>query len=70
MFKPIKDNQQYEVVLERIYTLMQKDKEGSKESDELEILVILVKDYENEYFPIQKPNRIEAIKFRLEQMNF
>ncbi|HSV10999.1 MAG TPA: hypothetical protein VLI68_09535 [Hanamia sp.] len=49
---------------------MQKDiKAGSKESDELEILVILVKEYENEHFPIPKPNPIEAIRFRLEQMN-
>jgi HTH-type transcriptional regulator / antitoxin HigA len=49
---------------------MQKDiKAGSKESDELEILVILVKEYENEDFPIPKPNPIEAIRFRLEQMN-
>ncbi len=48
---------------------MQKDiKESSKESDELEILVILVKDYENEHFPIPRPNPIEAIRFRLEQM--
>jgi HTH-type transcriptional regulator / antitoxin HigA len=45
---------------------MQKDiKAGSKESDELEILVILIKEYENEHFPIPKPNPIEAIRFRL-----
>jgi len=69
MLRPIKNNQQYEEALERIYALMQKDiKESSKESDELEILVILVKDYENEHFPIPKPNPIEAIRFRLEEM--
>ncbi len=44
MLKRIKNNAQYEEALERIYTLMQKDmEESSKESDELEILVILVK---------------------------
>ena len=70
MLKPIKNNIQYEAFLERIYKLMQKDiKADSKESDELEILSILVKEYENEHFPIPKPNPLEAIKFRLEQMN-
>ena len=70
MLKPIKNNQQYEDVLERIYMLMQKNiKPDSKQSDELEILSILVKEYENEYYPVPKPNPLEAIKFRLEQMN-
>lgn len=70
MLKPIKNNQQYEDVLERVYMLMQKSiKPDSKQSDELEILSILVKEYENEYYPVPKPNPLEAIKFRLEQMN-
>ena len=70
MLKPIKNNQQYEDVLERIYMLMQKNiKPDSKQSDELEILSILVKEYENEHYSVPKPNPIEAIKFRLEQMN-
>jgi len=70
MLKPIKNNQQYEDVLGRVYTLMQKNiKPGSRQSDELEILSILVKEYENEYYPVPKPNPLEAIKFRLEQMN-
>jgi HTH-type transcriptional regulator/antitoxin HigA len=70
MLKPIKSNQQYEDALERVYTLMQKNvKPDSKESDELEVLSILIKEYENEHYRIAKPNPIEAIKFRLEQMN-
>ncbi|GAA0535554.1 helix-turn-helix domain-containing protein [Chitinophaga japonensis] len=70
MLKPIKNNQQYEDALARTYALMQKDIiPDSKESDELEILSILIKEYENEHYPVPKPNPIEAIKFRLEQMN-
>lgn len=70
MLKPIKNNQQYENALERTYELMQKNiKTNSNESDELEILSILTKEYENERCPVPKPNPIEAIKFRLEQMN-
>lgn len=68
MLKPIKSEKQYESYLERIYFLIQTDlKVDSKESDELEILTILVKNYEDTHFEIQKPNPIEAIKFRLDQ---
>jgi HTH-type transcriptional regulator / antitoxin HigA len=68
MIKPIKNNAQYESALRRIYLLMQKDlKVNSLESDELEILSVLVKEYENVHFPMPKPNPLEAIKFRLEQ---
>lgn len=70
MLKPIKNNQQYEVALKKVYLLMQKDiKPDSKQSNELEILSILIKEYENEKFPIAKPNPLDAIKFRMEQMN-
>jgi HTH-type transcriptional regulator/antitoxin HigA len=70
MLKPIKNSQQYEDALARAYALMQRDvKPDSKASDELEVLSILIKEYENENFPVPKPNPIEAIKFRLDQLN-
>jgi HTH-type transcriptional regulator/antitoxin HigA len=70
MLKPIKNNQQYEETLARIYFLMQKKLvPESKQSDKLEILSILVKEYENKQYPVPKPNPLEAIKFRLDQMN-
>lgn len=69
MLKPIKTKREYEAALQHIYRLMQKDlKTGSKLSDELEILSILVEAYEKKYYPIPPPHPIEAIKFRLEQM--
>ena len=69
MLKPIKNNTHYEEALGRIYELMQKNLEPeSKESDELEVLSILVKEYEQEHHPVPKPSPLEAIKFRLEQM--
>jgi len=69
MLKPIKNKKQYKETLTKVYDLMQKDiKPESKESDELEVLSILVKEYENAYYPIPKPNPLEAIRFRLEQM--
>ncbi len=41
----------------------------SSVNDELEVLATLIELYENENFPIGKPNPIGAIKFRMEQMN-
>jgi HTH-type transcriptional regulator/antitoxin HigA len=68
MLKPIKNNDQYEEYLERIFTLMQQDVEvNSAESDELEVLSILVKQYELEHYQVPKPSPLEAIRFRLEQ---
>jgi HTH-type transcriptional regulator/antitoxin HigA len=69
MLKPIKNESQYEDVLARIYVLMHKEvKEGSKQADELEILSLIVKEYEIKHCPVPKSNPIEAIKFRIEQM--
>ena len=70
MIRPIKNSKQYEEYLERAYTLMQKDiKPNSSESDELEVLSILIQQYEKENYPIEPPHPIEAILFRMEQMN-
>ena len=70
MLKPIKTNQECEQALELVYNLMQKNiKPNSKESDELEILSILIKEYESNVYKLPKANPIAAIKFRLEQKN-
>jgi HTH-type transcriptional regulator/antitoxin HigA len=48
---------------------MQKDlKPGSRLSDELEILSVLIEGYEEKHYPISPPHPIEAIKFKWEQM--
>lgn len=69
MVKPIKNEVQYDEALARVYELMQMEIEAdSNESDELEVLSILIKEYENEHYPMPSPNPLEAIKFRLDQM--
>lgn len=70
MLKVIKTKKAYEEALSRAYVLMQLDlKENMDEYNELEILSILIDDYEKKKFPINLPDPIEAIKFRLEQSN-
>lgn len=69
MLKPIKTEDQYHKALARVYELMQGEiKENSELSDELEVLSILVKEYELTHYPIPAPKPLEAIKFRLDQM--
>ncbi|MCX2839925.1 helix-turn-helix domain-containing protein [Salinimicrobium sp. MT39] len=65
--KPIRNEEDYQNALQRIDEIFDA-KRGTEEGDELEILAILIDNYENENFPIGMPDPIEAIKFRMEQM--
>ncbi|WP_316767830.1 type II toxin-antitoxin system HigA family antitoxin [Pedobacter frigiditerrae] len=67
--KPIKNEIDYEQALTRLEVIFDA-KKGSPQGDELEILGILIEKYENEHFPIDLPDPIEAIKFRMEQMGY
>ena len=67
--KPIKTEKDYNQALERLEVIFDA-KLGSPEGDELEVLGILIDQYENEHFPIGLPDPIEAIKYRMEQMGY
>jgi len=64
---PIKNENDYQNALDQLELIFDAKKETDK-GDELEILSILIDQYENENFPIDMPDPIEAIKFRMEQM--
>lgn len=66
--KPIRTKTDYNDALSHIGKLMAA-KLHSTQADELEILTVLVEDYERKHCPIDPPDPIEAIKFRMEQMN-
>lgn len=42
---------------------------NTKDGDEAEIPSMLIDNYENEYYPIEAPDPIEAIKIGMEEMN-
>ncbi len=67
--KPIKTEKDYQEALER-FEIIFDAQPGTKEGDELEILGILIGKFEDEHFPIELPDPIEAIKFRMEQLNY
>jgi HTH-type transcriptional regulator/antitoxin HigA len=41
---------------------------GTPESDEADVLGLLIDEYEKKHYPIETPDPIEAIKFRMEEM--
>ncbi len=67
-YKIIKTEEDYHKALARIDELMDAEP-NTPEGDELELLVTLVEFYEEKKYPIGMPDPVEAIKFRMEQLN-
>lgn len=66
--KLIKNEQEHSQALARLMALMDMSPEANTpESDEMDVLALLIEQYERVAFPMDKPDPIEAIKFRMEQ---
>src|SRR3984893_8416155 len=64
--KPIRTKANYRAALKDIESLMAA-KANTPEGDRLDVLTTLVEAYEESHFPMDIPDPIDAIKFRLEQ---
>lgn len=64
--RPIKTEADYQATMKEIEGLMSAEV-GSEAGDRLDILVTLVEAYERKHYPIDFPDPVEAIKFRMEQ---
>ena len=71
--KILKTEQEYNEACERIYSLINSSENAiepdSSKGEEIELLSLLVEKYEQEHHQMNAPDPIEAIKFRMEQMN-
>lgn len=66
--KPIRNEMEYEAALaEACYFVDHEPAPGSKKADRFEVLLMLIESYEAKHYPIDLPDPIEAIKFRMEQ---
>jgi len=65
--KPIRTEADYEAALEQVERLWGAAS-GTPDGDRLEVLATLIDAYETERYPMDSPDPIEAIKFRMEQM--
>ncbi len=66
--KVIKTEEDYNQALKRLEVIFDAPIDTT-EGDEAELLSILIEKYEDEHYPIEAPDPIEAIKFRMEQMD-
>ena len=67
--KMIKTEREHEWALARIAELMDADPaEDTPAADELELLALLVDRYEEEHYPVDPPDPVDAIEFRMEQL--
>lgn len=66
--KVIKTEEDYNKALKRLEIIFDAPI-NTAEGDEAEILGILIERYEDEHYPFEAPDPIEAIKFRMEQMD-
>jgi len=63
MLKSIETEKDYDNALAHLYELMQTDViEGSASSDELDMLSLIITEFELVHYPISYPNPTEAIK--------
>ncbi|MDP3899795.1 MAG: hypothetical protein Q8Q23_01810 [bacterium] len=66
--KPIKNQTDYAIALKKAEKLWDA-KPNTKAGDEFEVLTTLIEKYEADNYTILPPDPVEAIKFRMEQMN-
>ena len=65
--EPIKTENDCLMALKRLETIFDAPV-GTEESDEADILGLMIDDYEKKHYPVDVPDLIEAIKIRMEEM--
>ena len=66
--KPIRTESDYRLTLDRLELIFDAEI-GTPDSDEADILGLMVDEYEKKHYPIDAPDPIEAIKIRMEEMH-
>lgn len=64
--KPIRTRRDHEAALKKVERLWGA-KSGTRDGDRLDVLATLIDAYEAEHYPMDPPDPIEAIKFRMDQ---
>jgi HTH-type transcriptional regulator/antitoxin HigA len=64
--KPIRSRRDYEAAIKAVERLWGA-KAGTRDGDRLDVLATLIDSYEAEHYPMDPPDPVEAIKFRMEQ---
>lgn len=68
--KPIRNEREYDEAITEVEKLFAANpKKGTPKADKLEVLTLLINHYEEKRYPAMPPDPIEAIKFRMDQMD-
>ncbi|TBM25920.1 helix-turn-helix domain-containing protein [Hafnia paralvei] len=66
--RPIRNEQDYKAALKEVSLLFENPPEpNTPEGDQFEVMLTLIESYESKHFPVEFPDPVEAIKFRMEQ---
>lgn len=66
--RPIHTDQDYRAALKQVSVLFDNEPEpGTAEGDYFDVMITLIEAFEAKHFPVDLPNPIDAIKFRMEQ---
>jgi len=66
--RPIRTDDEYRAALKEVSSLFDNEPEpGTADGDAFEVMITLIEAYEAKHFPVDLPDPIEAIKFRMEQ---
>ncbi|AXC64765.1 helix-turn-helix domain-containing protein [Salmonella enterica] len=66
--KPIRTEQDYQAALRIVSPMFDNEPEmNTSEGDFFEVMCLLIEEYEKKHYPIDPPDPVEAIKFRMEQ---
>ena len=66
--RPIRTDDDHRTAVRELSAFSENEPEpGTPEGDRFEVLLTLVESYESKHFPIDLPDPVEAIKFRMEQ---
>jgi HTH-type transcriptional regulator/antitoxin HigA len=67
MIRPLRTEREYEAALDEIERYFEREpKRGTPEADRFDLLALVIEDYENKHWPIDPPDPVEAIRFRME----
>jgi HTH-type transcriptional regulator/antitoxin HigA len=71
MIRPIRNEAEYDQALEEIEQHFKNEpKPGAPEADRFELLALVVEDYERKRWPIEPPETIDAIRYRMETSGY
>jgi HTH-type transcriptional regulator/antitoxin HigA len=71
MIRPIRTEAEYDEALDEIErTFENEPKPGTQQADRFDLLALIVEDYERKRWPIEPPETIEAIRYRMETAGY